>query len=172
MVNNLEGNNINHSKIVEAIKGSESKSNSPLNLPSSLGGSALGLYQVVSDTRKQVYDTYFKNNMTKTEFDNLYLKDADFQKTVASKVSEMYYPKSQEQSQKYGVPVELASVLNYFLGTGGGDVYLKYYTGSNYNHTYAQQKYDDWYLDKYGKSNPNTKIRDYVTASLNRYYQK
>lgn len=170
MVNNNSLEGVNHVKLVEAIKGGETKADAPLNQKSNLGGSALGLYQVVDGTRTEVYNRYYKENMTKSEFDNLYLKDGQFQKVVASKVSEMYLPKSIEQNQNYNIPVEYASTLNYFLGPKGGDIYLKYYNSSSNNHSFAQQKYNDWYLQEYGKANPNTNIRDYVHKAMNRYY--
>lgn len=170
MVNNNSLEGVNHVKLVEAIKGGETKADAPLDQKSDLGGSALGLYQVVDGTRTEVYNRYYKENMTKSEFDDLYLKDAQFQKVVASKVSEMYLPKSIEQNQKYNIPIEYASTLNYFLGPKGGDIYLKYYNSSSNNHSFAQQKYDAWYLQEYGKANPNTNIRDYVHKAMNRYY--
>lgn len=170
MVNNNSLEGINHIKLVEAIKGGETKANAPLNQKSNLGGTALGLYQVIEGTRNEIYNRYYKQNMNKSDFDNLYLKDAEFQKMVASKVSEMYLPNSLEQNKKYNIPIEYASILNYFLGPEGGNIYLKYYNSSSNNHNYAQQKYDEWYLQKYKKVNPNTKIKDYVQSAINRYY--
>lgn len=170
MVNSNGFEGVNSLKLISAIKGGETKSNAPLNQKSKLGGSALGLYQVVDATRKDVYNKYFKENMTKAEFDKLYLKDAQFQKIVASKVIDMYSSNAEEQNQKYNIPLEYASTLNYFLGPKGGDIYLKYYNSSGNNHSFAQQKYNEWYLQEYGKTNLNTNIRDYVRKAMNRYY--
>lgn len=170
MVNSNGFEGVNSLKLISAIKGEESDENTPLNQKSTLGGSALGLYQVVDATRKDVYNKYFKENMSKVDFDTLYLKDAQFQKTVASKVIDMYSSNAEEQNQKYNIPLEHASVLNYFLGPEGADAYLKFYNASGNNHEYAQEKYNEWHLKKHGTVNKNTNVKDYVRKTMNRYY--
>lgn len=166
--NNLEGINID--KFLNAIHGTESSYSNDLTIKNK-NSSATGPFQITEGTRNDIYNLYYKNVMTKSEFDKNYLNDFQFAKTVASKYLEMNNPKVQELKQKYNIPEEYSQSILYFLGGGDGQKYIEDYikTGS---HEIAQENQNKRLINRHGYLPKNQTVRDYVTTKMNIYYSK
>lgn len=169
MVNsNLEG--INVDKFLNAIHNVESNNSSNLTIKNSQS-SAKGQYQILDSTRTQIYNTYFKNTMTKSEFDNNYNTDSQFQRTVAAKYLELNQPLVSELQQKYKIPPEYSQSILYFLGAGDGPKYINDYvtTGS---HKIAQERLNERITQRTGSLPKNQTVENYVRLKMNSYYSK
>lgn len=169
MVSNLEG--INTDKFLNAIHKAESNNSNDLTIKNS-ESSAKGLYQILEGTRTDIYNNYFKNSMTKEEFNTNYNNDPQFQRTVAGKYLEMNQPLVQSLQQKYNIPQEYSQSILYFLGAGDGPKYIEDYvtTGS---HAIAQQKLDDRIKARNKGNLPNNQtVEKYVRTKMNSYYSQ
>lgn len=169
MVSNLEG--INTDKFLNAIHKAESNNSNDLTIKNS-ESSAKGLYQILEGTRTDIYNNYFKNSMTKEEFNTNYNNDPQFQRTVAGKYLEMNQPLVQSLQQKYNIPQEYSQSILYFLGAGDGPKYIEDYvtTGS---HVIAQQKLDDRIKARNKGNLPNNQtVEKYVRTKMNSYYSQ
>lgn len=167
--NNLEG--INTDKFLNAIHGNESSYSNDLTIKNP-ESSATGPFQIIEGTRNDIYNKYYKNSMTKSEFDYNYLNDFQFAKTVASKYLEINQPLVEDLQKKYNIPPEYSHSILYFLGSGDGPKYIEDYitTGS---HEIAQQKLDNRIRARNNGNLPkNQKVRDYVNIKMNNYYGK
>ena len=166
---NLEG--FNTDKFLNAIHNVETKNSSDLTIKNT-GSSAKGIYQILDVKRQSIYDTYFKGTMTKSEFDNNYNNDAQFQKTVASKYLEMNKPLAIELQQKYNIPQEYSQSILYFLGAGDGPKYIEDYVSTG-SHKIAQQKLDERIKARNNGSLPkNMSVENYVRLKINSYYSQ
>lgn len=168
MVNNLEG--INTDKFLNAIHSVESNNTDNLTVKNSQS-SAKGQYQIIDSTRDQIYNTYFKNQMTKNEFDNNYNNDAQFQRMVASKYLEINQPLVKSLQQKYNIPPEYSQSILYFLGSGDGPKYINDYitTGS---HKIAQERLNERIKNRTGTLPKNQTVENYVRLKMNSYYSQ
>lgn len=167
--NNLEG--FNTDKFLNAIHNVETRNSSNLTIKNT-ESSAKGLYQIIESTRQTIYNTYFKNNMTKSEFDNNYNNDAQFQKTVAAKYLEMNKPLAMELQQKYNIPQEYSQSILYFLGSGDGPKYIEDYVSTG-SHKIAQQKLDERIKERNNGNLPtNMSVENYVRLKINSYYSQ
>jgi hypothetical protein len=166
---NLEG--INTDKFLNAIHKAETNNSNDLTIKNS-ESSAKGLYQILEGTRTGIYNNFFKNSMTKEEFNINYNNDPQFQRTVASKYLEMNQPLVQSLQQKYNIPQEYSQSILYFLGAGDGPKYIEDYvtTGS---HKIAQQKLDDRIRARNKGNLPNNQtVEKYVRTIMNSYYSQ
>jgi len=165
---NLEG--INTDKFLNAIHRAETNNSSDLTIKNNQS-SAKGQYQILEGTRNSIYNIYFKDKMTKQEFDNNYNTDAAFQRTVASKYLELNQPLVQSLQQKYNIPQEYSQSILYFLGSGDGPKYIEDYitTGS---HKIAQERQDKRIIQRHGYLPKNQSVEDYVRIKMNSYYSQ
>lgn len=167
--NNLEG--FNTDKFLNAIHNVETRNSSNLTIKNT-ESSAKGLYQIIDSTRQTIYNTYFKNSMTKSEFDSNYNNDAQFQKTVAAKYLEMNKPIAVELQQKYNIPQEYSQSILYFLGAGDGPKYIEDYVSTG-SHKIAQQKLDERIKARNKGNLPtNMSVENYVRLKINSYYSQ
>lgn len=167
--NNLEG--FNTDKFLNAIHNVETRNSSNLTIKNT-ESSAKGLYQITEGTRTGIYNTYFKNSMTKNEFDNNYNTDAQFQKKVASKYLEINAPLAEQLKQKYNIPIEYSQSILYFLGSGDGPKYIEDYVSTG-SHKIAQQKLDERIKARNKGNLPtNMSVENYVRLKINSYYSQ
>lgn len=169
MVSNLEG--INTDKFLNAIHKAESNNSNDLTIKNS-ESSAKGLYQILEGTRTGIYNNYFKNSMTKEEFNTNYNNDGQFQRTVASKYLEMNQPLVQSLKEKYNIPQEYSQSILYFLGAGDGPKYIEDYISTG-SHKIAQEKLNERIRARNKGNLPkNQTVEDYVRLKMNSYYSQ
>lgn len=166
--NNLEG--FNTDKFLNAIHNVESNNSTNLTIKNT-ESSAKGLYQILEGTRTDIYNNFFKNSMTKEEFNINYNNDPQFQRTVASKYLELNQPLAQSLQQKYNIPQEYSQSILYFLGGVDGPKYIEDYitTGS---HKIAQERQDKRIIKRHGYLPKNQTVEDYVRLKTNTYYSQ
>lgn len=166
--NNLEG--LNTDKFLNAIHGTESHYSNNLTIKNKQS-SATGPFQILKGTRTSIYNNYYKDIMSKDEFDKNYLNDFQFAKSVASKYLEMNNSKVQELKQKYNIPQEYSQSILYFLGSDDGPKYIDDYirTGS---HEIAQENLNKRITNRLGYLPKNQTVRDYVNTKMNIYYSE
>jgi hypothetical protein len=168
--NNLEG--FNTDKFLNAIHKAESNNSTKLDLPNATGEStALGPFQIINSTRSQIYNTYYKDVMTKEEFDKNYVSDFQFAKKVASKYLDINAPLVSQLQQKYNIPPEYSQSILYFLGVGDGPKYIEDYISTG-SHKFAQQKLDERIIKRKGYLPKNQTVENYVRVKINSYYSQ
>lgn len=173
MVNNTSFEGFNTDKFLNAIHRAESNNSSKLDLSNATGEStALGPFQIIEGTRNDIYNKYYKNLMTKSEFDYNYIHDFQFAKTIASKYLEINAPLAEQLKQKYNIPIEYSQSILYMLGSGDGPKYIEDYVSTG-SHKIAQQKLDDRIRSRNkGKLPTNQTVEDYVRIKTNAYYSQ
>ena len=166
--NNLEG--FNTDKFLNAIHNAESNNSKDLTIKNK-ESSARGPFQILKGTRNDIYNKYYKNSMTKNEFDYNYLNDFQFAKTVASKYLQMNQPLVQELQQKYSIPPEYSQSILYFLGSGDGPKYIEDYVSTG-SHKIAQEKLNERIKARVGYLPNNQTVENYVRLKINSYYSQ